>query len=585
MIIRLKQKKDKYIFSTNNFKTVVITSVLVLSSIPLASLRADICSSPNSVSNEFIQEAKKAIDSADAFMGDFQGSWTMAKGTGTGSESLAAQVIALGKGEYRLNLLNQFDTKTQPIAVLEGQRDDTEVRFSGRVQHEGSESDIQATIKDGKLTGTMKERNNEGEYVSADFAMEKVYRVSPALGAEPPAGAIILFDGKNFDQWEHVKTSAGIVSIAEVLGSFDNSVAYLKSSIWSATEQKGTLELGSDDGIKVWLNGQLVHANNILRAVEPRQDKVNVTLAAGWNELLMKITNGGGGWAACARLVDENRRKMQNVKEKATDGRETDEYLQKNHGFLTIWEIAGPYQQEGKDAKALFDVAFEPEQSLVSTKARAGAADAQGVQWKQIDLNKPQTEKVRWTLIDGAMQVRPGTGSIVTKRKFKDFKLHLEFRTPFMPTARGQARGNSGAYLQGRYEVQILDSYGLSSQHNECGGVYQISAPRVNMCAPPMQWQSYDITFRAPRFDADGKKVESAQLSVVHNGVTIHENLTVPRPTTLALDNNVKEPGGICLQDHGNEVQFRNIWLVELPQLEQRTENKEKKTKKQNSDF
>jgi hypothetical protein len=163
------------------------------------------------------------------------------------------------------------------------------------------------------------------------------------------------------------------------------------------------------------------------------------------------------------------------------------------------------------------------------------------------------------------MRIVPGAGSIITKRKFKDFKLHLEFRTPFMPAARGQSRGNSGVYLQGRYEVQILDSYGLKGRHNASGGIYEIGTPLVNMCAPPLQWQSYDITFRAPRFDAAGKKVDDAQINVVHNGVTIHENLTVPRPTAVALDNNVREPGGIYLQDHGNEVQYRNIWLVELP--------------------
>jgi hypothetical protein len=113
--------------------------------------------------------------------------------------------------------------------------------------------------------------------------------------------------------------------------------------------------------------------------------------------------------------------------------------------------------------------------------------------------------------------------------------------------------------------VQILDSYGLKARNNECGGVYGIGEPKVNMCAPPVQWQSYDITFRAPRFDAAGEKVHDARISVVHNGVTIHENLAVPKPTAVALDNNVKEPGGIYLQDHGNEVRYRNIWLVELP--------------------
>jgi hypothetical protein len=166
--------------------------------------------------------------------------------------------------------------------------------------------------------------------------------------------------------------------------------------------------------------------------------------------------------------------------------------------------------------------------------------------------------------MDGVMEVVPGSGDIVTLQKFTDFRLHLEFRTPFMPGAREQARGNSGVYLQGRYEVQVLDSYGLTGEDNECGGIYKVRAPRVNMCAPPGQWQSYDILFHAPRFDADGKKVKDALVTVVHNGIVIHEDLTVPGPTGGAVDDAVQLPGGILLQDHGNLVQYRNIWLVEL---------------------
>jgi len=169
-----------------------------------------------------------------------------------------------------------------------------------------------------------------------------------------------------------------------------------------------------------------------------------------------------------------------------------------------------------------------------------------------------------WKMMDGVMEVAPGTGNIVTKQKFTDFRLHLEFRTPFMPEARDQARGNSGVYLQGRYEVQVLDSYGLTGEDNECGGIYKVGAPRVNMCAPPGQWQSYDVLFRAPRFGADGKKANDALVTVFHNGVVIHGDLAVPGPTGGAVDNDVQLPGGILLQDHGNLVQYRNIWLVEL---------------------
>ena len=184
-------------------------------------------------------------------------------------------------------------------------------------------------------------------------------------------------------------------------------------------------------------------------------------------------------------------------------------------------------------------------------------------EWKYSE-NKPGP--VQWKLVDKAMEVVPGTGSIITKKEFTDVKLHLEFRTPFMPDARGQGRGNSGVYLQGRYEVQVLDSYGLEGMDNECGGIYSVAQPLVNMCAPPMQWQTYDITFSAARFDNSGKKIKDAEMTVVHNGVKIQDKAKVSKATTAAPGGNITQRGGIYLQDHGNRVQYRNIWLVELPE-------------------
>ena len=189
-------------------------------------------------------------------------------------------------------------------------------------------------------------------------------------------------------------------------------------------------------------------------------------------------------------------------------------------------------------------------------------------EWNQIresEGNPPEViENVGWKLVGGAMEVAPGTGSIVTRKKFNDFYLHLEFRTPFMPASRGQGRGNSGVYLQGRYEVQVLDSYGLAGEDNECGGIYKVARPHVNMCAPPGQWQTYDIEFHAPRFDGAGAKTEDATLTVLHNGVLIHGGLRVPGPTGGAIDSDIRLPGGILLQDHGNPVQYRNIWIREI---------------------
>jgi hypothetical protein len=183
--------------------------------------------------------------------------------------------------------------------------------------------------------------------------------------------------------------------------------------------------------------------------------------------------------------------------------------------------------------------------------------------WQARDVNR-RGAPAGWNTTGGVMEVKPGTGDLITKRSFTDVQLHLEFRTPFLPEAREQARGNSGVYLQGRYEVQVLDSYGLKGEDNECGGIYKVAAPRVNMCAPPGQWQSYDITFHAPRFDTNKSKIKNAVVTVVHNGIVVHENLLVPGPTGGAIDNEVQIPAGLLLQDHGNLVQYRNIWLVEL---------------------
>lgn len=146
---------------------------------------------------------------------------------------------------------------------------------------------------------------------------------------------------------------------------------------------------------------------------------------------------------------------------------------------------------------------------------------------------------------------------------FGDHSVHIEFRLPYMPEARGQGRGNSGIYLQSRYEVQMLDSFGLAGLDNECGGLYKISAPAVNMCFPPLSWQTYDIDFTAARFDAAGKKTSNARITVRHNGVLIQDNIQLPAPTTAAPKNTESpEPGAIHLQNHGNPVRYRNIWAV-----------------------
>jgi hypothetical protein len=149
-----------------------------------------------------------------------------------------------------------------------------------------------------------------------------------------------------------------------------------------------------------------------------------------------------------------------------------------------------------------------------------------------------------------------------SKQKFGDHSMHIEFRTPFMPKSSGQGRGNSGVYVQSRYEVQVLDSFGLEGKNNECGGIYQIAEPKVNMCFPPLAWQTYDIDYTQPKFDDSGKKTKNARVTIKHNGVVIHDDLELTHGTPGRLPEGAK-PEGLFLQDHGNPVAFRNIWVVE----------------------
>jgi hypothetical protein len=148
-----------------------------------------------------------------------------------------------------------------------------------------------------------------------------------------------------------------------------------------------------------------------------------------------------------------------------------------------------------------------------------------------------------------------------TRDAFGSFTLHVEFRTPFMPDARGQFRGNSGIYLQNRYELQVLDSFGLAGENNECGAIYEQRAPDRNMSFPPLVWQTYDIDFEAARFDASGAKTAPAVVTVRQNGVVIHDKMALAGPTGRGEPEG-PEPGPLLFQDHWNPVVYRNLWLV-----------------------
>lgn len=151
---------------------------------------------------------------------------------------------------------------------------------------------------------------------------------------------------------------------------------------------------------------------------------------------------------------------------------------------------------------------------------------------------------------------------IRTSEQFLDYTMHIEFLLPFKPGARGQGRGNSGFYQVDLYEMQILDSFGLAGMDNECGGIYKTKRPAVNMCLPPLQWQSYDVEFTSARVGDDGKKTANAVLTAKLNGVMIHDGLEIPGKTGGSRKDPEGTPGPIKLQGHGNPLQFRNVWIV-----------------------
>jgi hypothetical protein len=191
----------------------------------------------------------------------------------------------------------------------------------------------------------------------------------------------------------------------------------------------------------------------------------------------------------------------------------------------------------------------------------SGQQDQLAKNWLQGGTDQP----AKWVAENGAAIARDG--DIYSRDKFSDFQLHVEFNVPFMPNEHGQGRGNSGVYLQGRYEIQVLDSYGIADEgQGDCAAVYSQSAPLINACKPPLQWQTYDITFRAPRFDATTHAMtEPARVTVIQNGVVVQDNTEIKGPTGGAMDNNVDQPGPVRLQYHGDAVKYRNVWVLPLP--------------------
>lgn len=172
-----------------------------------------------------------------------------------------------------------------------------------------------------------------------------------------------------------------------------------------------------------------------------------------------------------------------------------------------------------------------------------------------------------WIIKDGYMEVKKESGDIVTKKEFGDVQLHVEWRTPSEIVGDGQGRGNSGVYLQDKYEIQVLDSYNNTTYPNgQAGAVYKQSIPLVNAMKGPGEWNVYDIIFKAPTFNKDGYKTSSGYITVIHNGVLIQNHVEIKGTTEyIGLPKNIAHgKGPIKLQYHGNPLRFRNVWVREL---------------------
>ena len=226
-------------------------------------------------------------------------------------------------------------------------------------------------------------------------------------------------------------------------------------------------------------------------------------------------------------------------------------------------------QAQVKDPKAT--EVWDPVPRKVTPGKNGGAPSDAIVLFDGTSLNEWKSRKdgsaARWKIENDYMEVVRGTGDIMTNRKFGDVQLHLEWSAPTEIVGEGQGRGNSGVFLQEKYEVQILDSYVSRTYSNgQAASLYKQSIPLVNATVAPGEWNVYDIIFHAPEFNEDGIKVKDGYVTVIHNGIVVqnHQRLLGTTEYIGFPKNPAHDEGSIILQDHGNPVRFRNIWIREL---------------------
>lgn len=227
---------------------------------------------------------------------------------------------------------------------------------------------------------------------------------------------------------------------------------------------------------------------------------------------------------------------------------------------ITLSALAGSWAMPGEQAAEL-PVLVTPGIGTAAPSDAIVLFDGRSLDaWRKAD-----GADAGWIIKDGVMQAVAGQGPVLTRQEFGDVQLHVEFATPTIPKGDGQGRGNSGVYMQARYEVQVLDSFQNETYANgQCGAIYGQHPPMVNASRSPGEWQSYDIIFRGARFDDAGKKTINARMTVLHNGVLIQDHSEVTGITTAAMNQEGPGKGPVYLQDHGNPVRYRNVWVREL---------------------
>ncbi len=310
--------------------------------------------------------------------------------------------------------------------------------------------------------------------------------------------------------WSDVQTAdhsrIGWIDLTTLNNKSTDSCAYARTLIWSDVEQDIQLEIASQNNIKLWLNHEVVNLND--------QNILRTSLGSGWNKLMLKVAHGNGDWGFACRLLDLSGSPLEGIR--------VDPFAR---------SIAPP-----SDAVVIF----------------SGE--------NKSSLQHEDGGNLNWNIEQGELVIEPGTGNAFSHEQFEDFTLHLEFMCP--ETEQGSSSdGNSGIYIFDTYEVQILNSWGKPVQDNGCGSLYRFKAPDINAAYKPGRWQRYDIEFTAPRWDEKGQKLAPARITVRHNGIVVHRDVRLTRKTGAGAPERPGR-GPIVLQDHGNRVRFRNIWVV-----------------------